>query len=310
METAVRVRQKPREHSSAPGLLIARTFEEAEHLIANNVQRTSIAIAETQRSTDASLLESASAALEAGEGPRPPRPYESNAQCLVIVPVYNEAVNLRRLITAIRAYLKTDLLIVDDNSPDGTGRIADEIARETGGVHVLHRPSKLGLGSAYVDGFRFALEQQYDLVFEMDADFSHAPWDLPRLAFAARDADLVMGSRYVRGGSTIGWAAHRRWLSRAANLYARVLLGSRVNDVTAGFRCYRSSLLAELDFSGPTAQGYGFQVEMVWRSQQRGARIREIPVHFVDREKGKSKMDARTVWEAALLVPALRLGLR
>ena len=233
-----------------------------------------------------------------------PLPYRS----LVVVPTYNEVDNLEPIVGAIRAHLWTDVLVVDDGSPDGTGELADRLADESPELHVMHRGRKEGLGRAYLAGFRWALERGYDRVFEMDADFSHAPWDLPRLARAADDADLVIGSRYRRGGSTSGWSRHRRLLSRAGNVYAGLFLGFSVRDWTAGFRCFRAEILRTIDFDRVQSDGYGFQIEMAFRIRRAGGRVKEIPVHFVDRREGQSKMSGGIAREAMLRVPALRLG--
>ncbi|MBL9080073.1 MAG: polyprenol monophosphomannose synthase [Planctomycetes bacterium] len=234
------------------------------------------------------------------------RPHRAPWRTLVVIPTYNEKDNLEAIVAAIHAYLDCDVLVVDDGSPDGTGAIADRLAAADPRVQVLHRQGKQGLGTAYIQGFRFAMERGYERVCEMDADFSHAPWDLPRLVHASRDADLVIGSRYVRGGNTVGWDFRRRLLSRGANLYARCVLWSGIRDNTAGFRCFHTETLRGLDLAAVSAQGYAFQIEMAFRVVRAGRRVREIPIHFVDRRVGKSKMDGRIAREALLLVPRLR----
>jgi dolichol-phosphate mannosyltransferase len=244
--------------------------------------------------------------VRAGRGPLPSRPHGCPWKTLVVIPTYNEKDNIESIVAAVHSYLATDVLIVDDGSPDGTGAIADRIAARDGRVHVLHRQGKLGLGTAYLAGFQFASERGYERVCEMDADFSHPPWDLPRLVLASRDAELVIGSRYVRGGCTVGWDFKRRLLSRGANLYARMLLGSGIRDNTAGFRCFHVDALRQLDLRSVTAQGYAFQIEMAFRMVRAGFRVQEIPIHFVDRQLGKSKMSGRIAREALLLVPRLR----
>lgn len=246
--------------------------------------------------------------LPPGEPVMPASPHRFPLRSLVILPTYNERANLARMVDRVRRYLATDVLIVDDNSPDGTGLIADELAGAMPGVHVLHRPGKAGLGRAYLAGFAWGLERGYERLFEMDCDFSHAPWDLPRLAWAAQNADLVIGSRYVPGGKTAGWALSRRLLSRGANFYTKALLGFSVKDWTAGFRCYAATLLAGLDLKAVTADGYAFQIEMTWRTRRHGGVIREIPIRFIDREAGKSKMSRAIAFEAVKTVPRLRLG--
>ncbi|HHI79425.1 MAG TPA: polyprenol monophosphomannose synthase [Planctomycetes bacterium] len=237
----------------------------------------------------------------------PPRPFRFPWRSLVILPTYNERENLEQMTQAIFRYLDTDILVVDDNSPDGTGEIADGLAAANPRIRVLHRTKKEGLGKAYLAGFRLALEEDYERIFETDCDFSHAPWDLPRLMAASEEADLVIGSRYVRGGSTEGWALPRVMLSKSANLYTRFWLGFGVHDWTAGFRCYHASLLKKLDFDAIAANGYSFQIEMTWRTLRLGAKVRELPTRFVDRNLGKSKMNKKIALEAIRIVPWLRL---
>lgn len=295
--------------------VFAATFAEVEAAVSSGTDSARIAVppqngdGSTPADRDA-VLECARAGIAAGRGPVPLAPHDNGLRNLVVLPTYEEADNLERIVRAILAYCVTDVLIVDDGSPDGTGAIADRLAAESERVSVLHREGKLGLGTAYVAGFRRAMEHGYDRVYEMDADFSHPPQDLPRLAFAARDAGLVIGSRYVPGGSTVGWDFRRRLLSRSANLYARTVLGVPIRDLTAGFRAYDVAVLRGMDFDRPTAEGYAFQVQMAWRCARAGARLREVPIHFVDRELGRSKMSSSIAREAFLLVPALRLGLR
>jgi dolichol-phosphate mannosyltransferase len=255
---------------------------------------------------EVAALTAAEHGVATGRGPLPVRPHRVPWRTLVVIPTFDEKDNLEPIVTAIHAYLECDVLVVDDGSPDGTGAIADRLAAADPRIHVLHRQGKQGLGTAYIAGFRFALERGYERVCEMDADFSHAPWDLPRLVHASADADLVIGSRYVQGGDTVGWDFKRRLLSRGANLYARCVLWSGVRDNTAGFRCFRSDVLRELDLAAVSAQGYAFQIEMAYRVVRAGRRVREIPIHFVDRRVGKSKMDGKVAREALLLVPRLR----
>jgi dolichol-phosphate mannosyltransferase len=200
------------------------------------------------------------------------------------------------------------VLIVDDASPDGTGALADAQAEaHPGVVEVLHRPAKRGLGRAYLAGFARALDGDAALVVEMDADLSHDPADLPRLAAAAREADLVLGSRYVAGGGTRNWGLLRRFVSRGGCLYAQVLLGVRVRDLTGGFKCFRRETLEAIDLDAVAARGYGFQIETTYRALRKGLRVRELPITFVERREGASKMTGSIVLEAVWRVPLLRL---
>ena len=236
-----------------------------------------------------------------------PRNGGAAVRTLVIIPTYNERANLESL---IRAVLATDpgidILVVDDSSPDGTGALAEALAKETGRVRVLHRAGKQGLGTAYLAGFRFGLGHGYDRLVEMDADFSHRPEDLPRLLRAAETADVVVGSRNVPGGQVEGWSWLRQLISRGGSLYARLLLGLSVQDCTSGFKCFRREALARLSLDQVRSNGYAFQVEMNYLCQQAGLRIVEVPIVFPDRAAGRSKMSWRIVLEAALLVWRLR----
>jgi dolichol-phosphate mannosyltransferase len=230
----------------------------------------------------------------------------------LILPTYNEAENVEAIVRAALEQLATTgrehtILVVDDGSPDGTGEIADRLAEEHEAVRVLHRPSKQGLGRAYLAGFGVALAEGAELVLEMDADFSHDPADLPRLIAAADDADLVLGSRYVEGGGVENWGALRRLLSRGGSWYARTLLRVPVRDLTGGFKCFHRLVLETIDLSGVHADGYGFQIELTYRTIQAGFRVREIPIRFRERREGHSKMTARIALEAVWKVPALRL---
>ena len=227
----------------------------------------------------------------------------------LILPTYNEAENIGPILRAARAHLRPDdrILVVDDNSPDGTGALADDHAHELPGVDVLHRPEKQGLGRAYLAGFAYALQRGADLVVEMDADFSHDPADLPRLIAAAEErSDLVLGSRYVPGGSVSDWGLLRRLVSRGGSWYARVILGVEVRDLTGGFKCFRRSVLEALDLDAVHAEGYGFQIELTYRTIKAGFRVTEIPIVFRERRVGQSKMNARIALEAVWKVPALR----
>jgi dolichol-phosphate mannosyltransferase len=227
---------------------------------------------------------------------------------LVIVPTYNEKENIARLISAVLAQDPSiDMLIVDDGSPDGTGRLVDDIAAANPRVHTLHRPSKLGLGTAYVAGFRWALERDYEFIFEMDADFSHAPEKLPVFLKAIEDADLVIGSRYQNGQvNVVNWPMSRLFLSYSANIYARTLTGVPIFDATGGFKCFRREVLQAIDLADVRSNGYAFQIEMTFRAWKKGFRIREIPIVFVDRTEGSSKMSKRIVREAVWMVWRLR----
>jgi dolichol-phosphate mannosyltransferase len=226
----------------------------------------------------------------------------------LVLPTYNEAENLEAIVTAALENLPEGarVLVVDDSSPDGTGEIADRLARAQPAVELLHRPQKSGLGPAYVAGFGRALAAGAALVAQMDADFSHDPADLPRLIAAAADADLVLGSRYVPGGGVENWGLFRRALSRGGSLYARAILGVPVHDLTGGFKCFRRATLEGIDYLDTHADGYGFQIELTYRSYKAGYRVKEIPIVFRDREQGTSKMNARIALEAIWKVPALR----
>jgi dolichol-phosphate mannosyltransferase len=234
---------------------------------------------------------------------------------VVVLPTYDERENLPRVVDALavqreRAPFPGDVLVVDDGSPDGTGEEAERLAATRPWMHVLHRPRKDGLGRAYVAAFRWALERDHTHVIEMDADLSHPPEVVPRLLEASADADLVLGSRYVRGGGVAGWPLHRRLISRFGCLYARSVLGVDVHDLTGGFKCFRRSVLEGLDLDAVHGQGYVFQVELTYRTIRMGGRVVEIPITFEDRTHGASKMTNRIVLEAAWRVPALRLHRR
>jgi dolichol-phosphate mannosyltransferase len=226
---------------------------------------------------------------------------------LVIIPTYNERQNLPPLVQEVLALDHTiDVLVVDDGSPDGTGEVAESLAETTGRVNVLHRTGKLGLGTAYLEGFRHALAHGYDLIVEMDADFSHRPQDLQLLLAAAADADVVIGSRNIPGGKVEQWSLLRNLVSKGGSLYARLLLGLPVRDCTSGFKCFRRRALATIDLSGVQSNGFGFQVELNWLAYRAGLRIVEVPIVFPDRQKGTSKMSSRIALEAAALVWRLR----
>jgi len=228
----------------------------------------------------------------------------------VVLPTYNEAENLGPVVEAIRAKLPPSarVLIVDDNSPDGTGQLADDLATQHENVHVLHRSCKEGLGPAYIAGFREALARGAGLILEMDADFSHDPAYLPRLLEAAGRADVVLGSRYVDGGGVSEWGALRRAISRGGSSYARLVLGLEVRDLTGGFKCFRREVLEAIDLDSIGARGYAFQVEMTYRAVRRGFKVVEVPIIFSERRVGRSKMDLSIVAEAMWRLPLLRFG--
>lgn len=227
---------------------------------------------------------------------------------LVIVPTYNEARNLGEIVPAIlRESSRIEVLVVDDNSPDGTGRMADEMAAANPRIHVLHRQAKEGLGRAYIAGFRWALERGYGAICEMDADFSHDPKFLPRFLDAIVDADLVLGSRYATGVNVINWPISRLLLSLGANFYARVITGLPLTDSTGGFKCFRRQVLAAIDFDKVKSNGYAFQIEMSFRAWKKGFKLKEIPIIFHDRVEGQSKMSKKIVREAIWMVWWLRL---
>jgi dolichol-phosphate mannosyltransferase len=229
-------------------------------------------------------------------------------KALVIVPTYNEADNIAELVPRI---LEQDpgieTLVVDDNSSDGTGKIVDEMIKNEPRLHILHRPRKMGLGTAYVAGFRFALERDYDFIFEMDADFSHDPDSIPAFLEAIQEADLVVGSRYLNGVTVVNWPLTRLILSYCANLYTRLITWMPLKDATGGFKCFRRTTLEQIDLANVTSDGYGFQIEMNFKTWIKGLRLREIPILFVDRRVGISKMNRKIVWEAMWLVWKLRL---
>jgi dolichol-phosphate mannosyltransferase len=231
-------------------------------------------------------------------------------RAVVCLPTYNERENLEPMLRALGEVLGPDdcVLVIDDNSPDGTGELADGLAAELDGVEVLHRPRKEGLGPAYLAGFRRALELGAELVVEIDCDFSHDPADVPRLLEAAADADLVLGSRYVAGGSVEDWGVVRRAISAGGSIYARLLLGVPVRDLTGGFKCFRRRVLETIDLDAIHSKGYAFQIELTYRALRHGFRVREVPIRFVDREVGGSKMSRSIVLEGIWKVPLLRLA--
>jgi dolichol-phosphate mannosyltransferase len=230
---------------------------------------------------------------------------------LIVMPTYNERENLGPLSEAIFAQLpEAHLLVVDDASPDGTGDLAEEMSKKDPRVHVIHRPVKLGLGTAYVTGFRYGLARDYDYFFEMDADFSHDPKYLsPMLSRARGGADLVLGSRYQAGGGTVNWGLGRKIISMGGSLYARAILGVKVRDLTGGFKCFRRRVLESMDLNAVRSEGYSFQIEMTYRVIKEGFVVEEMPIVFVDRRVGQSKMSRAIFLEAIWVVWRLRLGL-
>lgn len=227
---------------------------------------------------------------------------------LVIIPTYNESENIEKIVPVV---LEKDssihVLIVDDNSPDGTGKIADSMSQESDRIFVIHRQNKAGLGTAYLTGFKFALAKGYDLIFEMDCDFSHDPKYLPHFLKAIRDADLVLGSRYISGVNVINWPMSRLLLSYFANVYSRMVTGLKVKDATGGFKCFRRKVLEAIELDRVKSNGYSFQIEMSFRAWKKGFKIKEIPIVFEDRKVGQSKMSKKIVREAIWMVWRLRL---
>jgi dolichol-phosphate mannosyltransferase len=226
---------------------------------------------------------------------------------VVCLPTYNERENLERMVRALGDH-DVRVLVIDDGSPDGTGRLADELAEALPYVSVLHRERKEGLGPAYLAGFRRALAEDADLILEIDCDFSHDPADVPRLIAAAEHADLVLGSRYVEGGQVRNWGLIRRAISRGGSLYAQLLLGVGIRDLTGGFKCYRREVLERIDLDAIRSKGYAFQIETTYRALRAGFRVEELPITFVDRVEGGSKMSRTIVLEAIWKVPLLRLA--
>ncbi len=230
------------------------------------------------------------------------------SRILVILPTYNERENLPEIVPAILGQdRRIEVLVVDDASPDGTGELADRMAAGEPRLHVIHREGKLGLGTAYIAGFHWGLERGFDLVFEMDADFSHDPRHIPEFVRAAEEYDLVLGSRYLRGVTVVNWPISRLLLSYFANRYARVVTGLPFTDLTSGFKCFRRRVLEAIRLERVRSNGYSFQIEMTFRAWHLGFRVGEIPIVFVDRSQGQSKMNRRIIWEAVWMVWRLRL---
>ena len=296
------------DHLSSPRQLrlgeayLVTDFEQAELLIAQGVNSAYVAISD-RTSVGEHDPEYSQVAGELQLVPASPFTFDESI--VVVLPTYNERANLEALVTAIGQYLVTDIVIVDDNSPDGTGELADQLSTRYTHVHVLHRLRKEGLGPAYLAGFEWALQRPYTRIIEMDCDFSHAPWDLPRLVHRSHTADLVIGSRYVPGGGTENWNARRRLVSRCGNGYVSFFLGSMIQDWTGGFRCYRRGLLEKMALSTVQAKGYIFQVELAWRAVQLGAKVCELPIRFSDRVLGQSKLGWSSIIEGLSEVPKM-----
>ncbi len=294
----------PKQKKLGPGeAFVVPNFELAEALIACGTDSARIAI---------SLIHPADpkypgyAETSLNEHLVPVSPFQFARSILIVLPTYNERQNLEPLVSMISSYIAADILVVDDNSPDGTGQLADQLSRQEKHVHVLHRPQKEGLGPAYLAGFRWALARGYQSIVEMDSDFSHPPWDLPRLVHRSQTADLVIGSRYIQGGMTDHWDWRRRLVSRLGNAYVSLFLGTNIQDWTGGFRCFGRELLSRINLNAVRAKGYVFQVEMAWRARQLGAEICELPIRFGDRMHGHSKLALPTIIEALQEVPRMR----
>jgi dolichol-phosphate mannosyltransferase len=230
-------------------------------------------------------------------------------KAIVIIPTYNEIENINAIIDAVlTAVVGINILIVDDNSPDGTAAAVEEIMKTNDKVHLLKRPGKMGLGTAYCDGFKYCLDKNFDAIFEMDADFSHDPKELPNFLKALEENDLVIGSRYIKGGGVVNWPKRRIFLSYGASIYTRIITGIPIKDTTGGFKCFRADALRMLDLSKVKSNGYGFQIELNYKMWKKGAKIKEIPITFVDRRSGTSKMNKSIIWEAVFLVWKLRFS--
>jgi dolichol-phosphate mannosyltransferase len=226
---------------------------------------------------------------------------------LVVIPTYNEADNISRIIPAVLSQAAgLEILVVDDHSPDGTGKLVREFAAKDTRVHLLERPEKAGLGSAYVAGFKYALGHSYDIIFEMDADFSHNPKEIPNFLAKLQDFDLVLGSRYTNGVRVLNWPIQRLMLSYAANVYTRVMTGLPIHDATGGFKCFRRAVLDSINLDKVKSNGYAFQIEMSYKAWKKGFRIAEVPIVFLDRRAGASKMSKQIVYEALFMLWKLR----
>ena len=226
---------------------------------------------------------------------------------IVIIPTYNEIENINQIISAILKEVEDiNILIVDDNSPDGTANVVEEIMKNNSNIHLLKRAGKLGLGTAYCDGFRYCLENNFDYIFEMDADFSHNPKELPNFLTAIKNYDLVIGSRYLTGMNVVNWPLRRLILSYGASIYTRIITGIPIKDTTGGFKCFRAETLRKINLNKINSNGYGFQIEMNYKIWKKGGRIKEIPIIFEDRRSGNSKMNKSIILEAIFLVWRLR----
>jgi dolichol-phosphate mannosyltransferase len=229
---------------------------------------------------------------------------------IVVIPTYNESKNIGRIIDKIcSVHSSIDILVVDDNSPDGTGDLVKAKMAENNRIHILEREGKMGLGTAYLAGFSYALENKYDVIMEMDADFSHNPEEIPNFLKEIENYDLVLGSRYIKGVNVVNWPLKRLLLSYFANLYTRIITGMDVKDATGGFKCFRATALSQINFDEVKSNGYSFQIEMTYRLWKKGAKIKEIPIIFVDRLEGVSKMSKKIVYEAIFMVWKLKLGI-
>ncbi|HQJ74859.1 MAG TPA: polyprenol monophosphomannose synthase [Bacteroidota bacterium] len=228
-------------------------------------------------------------------------------KALVCIPTYNEIENIEKIIPKILSMDdEIEVLIIDDNSPDGTGDKVEEMMRENKRIHLIKRPGKMGLGTAYVEGFKYAIKNNFDLVFEMDADFSHDPNTIPSFLEAIKDNDLVLGSRYINGINVLNWPMKRLLLSYFANVYTKIVTGMKINDATGGFKCFRIEVLKSIDLDKIKSNGYSFQIEMTFKAWKKGFRIKEIPIIFMDRQQGTSKMNKKIIHEAIFMVWKLR----
>lgn len=232
----------------------------------------------------------------------------NSEKILVIIPTYNELQNIKNLIPEVLSKdERIDILIVDDNSPDNTADYVEELSKSNKRVKLIKRPFKMGLGTAYLSGFKYALEKTYDYIFEMDADFSHDPEEIPAFIEAIQDADLILGSRYINGVRVLNWPMQRLLLSFFASVYTKIITGLPVRDATGGYKCFRRKVLESIDLDRVKSNGYSFQIEMTFKAYKKGFRIKEIPIVFVDRVKGKSKMSKKIVREAVIMVWILRI---
>lgn len=230
-------------------------------------------------------------------------------KALVIIPTYNEAENVEDILQkTLKVSPDVEVLVVDDNSPDGTGDIVEKLSKGNPRIHLLRRPDKMGLGSAYIAGFKYAIKNGYQRVIEMDADFSHDPEDIPRFLELAKEYDLVIGSRYTDGISVVNWPLKRLLLSYFANIYARIVTGVPINDLTGGFKCFNRKVLEAIDLKKIMSDGYAFQIEMNFHAWKKGFRVKEMPIVFIERRAGHSKMSKKIIWEALWLVWKLRIN--